>query len=156
MSGLTGKDVDRILALADTLRDGEIDLTTGETRIVIRAGAAPTAVSALASAERTIPKNGMAPPPAAIATAARTPDGPEGTPIISPLVGTFYRAPRPGDPPFVKPGDMVEPDTVIGIVELMKLMNSVTAGVAGEVVEIVAQDGATIQPGDTLMIVRPS
>jgi acetyl-CoA carboxylase biotin carboxyl carrier protein len=57
-------------------------------------------------------------------------------PVCAPLPGTFYRAPMPGAPPFVEVGSRVEPDTVVGIVETMKLMNSVPAGVGGTVAEI--------------------
>jgi acetyl-CoA carboxylase biotin carboxyl carrier protein len=59
-------------------------------------------------------------------------------PVRAPLPGTFYRAPMPGAPPFVEVGSRVEPDTVVGIVETMKLMNSVAAGASGTVAEIPA------------------
>jgi len=75
--------------------------------------------------------------------------------VKSPLLGTYYRAPKPGEPPFVEVGDMVEEDTVIGIVEVMKLMNSVRAGVAGEIVEILAPNGELVEHGEVLMRVRP-
>ncbi len=70
------------------------------------------------------------------------------------MFGIFYRSPKPGAPPFVDLGARVAPDTVIGIIEVMKLMNSVAAERAGEVVEIVAVDGATVEFGQTLMRLR--
>jgi biotin carboxyl carrier protein len=70
------------------------------------------------------------------------------------LLGVFYRAPKPGEPPFVEVGDTVGPDTVIAIIEVMKLMNSVRAGVAGEVVEVLAQNGALVEYGEPLIRVR--
>jgi acetyl-CoA carboxylase biotin carboxyl carrier protein len=88
-------------------------------------------------------------------------DGPNDGPIDglwairSPIVGTFYRAPRPGSDPFVQPGSRVQPDTVVAIIEVMKLMNSVAAGMDGEVVEIVVEDGQLIEKGQCLMRVRP-
>ncbi|MDB5690497.1 MAG: accB 2, partial [Sphingomonas bacterium] len=75
--------------------------------------------------------------------------------VKSPLLGIFYHAPKPGEPPFVRPGDRVEEETVIGIIEVMKLMNSARAGVTGEVVEIIAPNGELIEHGQVLMLVRP-
>jgi acetyl-CoA carboxylase biotin carboxyl carrier protein len=75
--------------------------------------------------------------------------------VTSPLLGTFYRAPRPGEPPFVEIGSNVEENTLIGIIEVMKLMNSVHAGVKGEVVEILARNGAPVEYGEILIRVRP-
>jgi acetyl-CoA carboxylase biotin carboxyl carrier protein len=74
--------------------------------------------------------------------------------VTSPLLGIFYRAPRPGEPPFVDIGSRVDEDTVIGIVEVMKLMNSVHAGVKGKVVEILCENGALVEYGDVLLRVR--
>ena len=71
------------------------------------------------------------------------------------MLGTFYRAPKPGAPPFVEPGASVEPDTVVGIIEVMKLMNAVRAGVRGVVREIRARDGALVEFGETLLLVEP-
>jgi acetyl-CoA carboxylase biotin carboxyl carrier protein len=75
--------------------------------------------------------------------------------VSSPLLGIFYRAPRPGEPPFVDIGSKVSEDTVIGIVEVMKLMNSVQAGVRGEIVEILCENGALVEYGEVLLRVRP-
>lgn len=77
------------------------------------------------------------------------------TAIRPPLPGAFYRAPQPGAPPFVEPGDRVEPDTVVGIVETMKLMNPVHAGVSGIVEVILAGNAAQVDGGTVLMRVRP-
>jgi acetyl-CoA carboxylase biotin carboxyl carrier protein len=67
----------------------------------------------------------------------------------------FYRAPKPGEPAFVEVGARVEEDTVIGIIEVMKLMYSARAGVAGEVVEVLAVNGEMVEHGEVLMLVRP-
>ena len=69
----------------------------------------------------------------------------------APLLGTFYRAPRPGAPPFVEVGASVEPDTTVGIIEVMKLMNTVRAGARGVVREIRARDGVLVEYGETLL-----
>ncbi|HEY7890376.1 MAG TPA: acetyl-CoA carboxylase biotin carboxyl carrier protein [Steroidobacteraceae bacterium] len=71
--------------------------------------------------------------------------------ISAPLLGTFYRAPKPGSPPFIEVGSTVEEDTIVGIIEVMKLMNTVRAGTRGRVVDILAQDGALVEYGETLM-----
>lgn len=71
--------------------------------------------------------------------------------ICSPLPGTFYHAPQPGAPPFVKPGDVVGPETVIGIVETMKLMNPVHAGRSGTVSEVLVPDGTLVAKGEALV-----
>lgn len=71
--------------------------------------------------------------------------------ICSPLPGTFYHAPQPGAPPFIKIGDIIGPETVIGIVETMKLMNPVHAGRDGSVAEILVADGTLVAKGDALV-----
>jgi acetyl-CoA carboxylase biotin carboxyl carrier protein len=74
--------------------------------------------------------------------------------IHAPLLGIFHRSPKPGAPPFVEIGSTVEEETVVGIIEVMKLMNPVPAGVKGEVVEISIENGAAVEYGQTLMRVR--
>lgn len=75
--------------------------------------------------------------------------------VHPPLLGTFYRAPSPDADPFVQVGDAVEPDTVVGIVETMKMMNSVHAGSAGVVAEFVKGDGEFSDSDDVLMWIEP-
>lgn len=74
--------------------------------------------------------------------------------VRAPLPGTFYRAPQPGAPAFVEVGDAIEADTVIGIIETMKLMTSVQAGVRGTVSEILAENAALIDAGALILRVR--
>ena len=80
--------------------------------------------------------------------------GAELVEVRAPLPGTFYRAPRPGAAPFVEVGSRVSADTVIGIVETMKLMNSVPAGVAGTVAEFCVQNAVFAAHGTTLLRIR--
>jgi acetyl-CoA carboxylase biotin carboxyl carrier protein len=75
--------------------------------------------------------------------------------VRAPLPGTFYRAPRPGAEPFVQVGSRVTADTVVGIVETMKLMNSVTAGADGTVAEICLGNAEFAAQGAALMQIRP-
>jgi acetyl-CoA carboxylase biotin carboxyl carrier protein len=74
--------------------------------------------------------------------------------VRAPLPGKFYRAPRPGAAPFVQVGSRVDRDTVVGIVETMKLMNSVTAGVDGTVAEICLENAEFVANGATLLRIR--
>jgi acetyl-CoA carboxylase biotin carboxyl carrier protein len=76
--------------------------------------------------------------------------------ITSPMVGTFYRAPNPGADPYVSIGSEVAEDTVICIIEAMKVMNEIKAEVSGTIVEILVQDGEPVEYGQVLFLVEPS
>ncbi len=76
-------------------------------------------------------------------------------PVLAPLVGTFYEAGQPGAKPFVQVGDVVEPGQAVCIVEAMKLMNEVTAGEGGRVVEILAKNGEPVEFEQVLMYLEP-
>jgi len=78
-------------------------------------------------------------------------DDPALIDVTAPLLGIFYRAPRPGAAPYVEVGSVLEEDTVIGIIEVMKLMNSVRAEVRGTVVEILVGDGSAVEQGQVLL-----
>jgi acetyl-CoA carboxylase biotin carboxyl carrier protein len=75
--------------------------------------------------------------------------------VRTPLLGTFYRSPKPGSPPFVEVGSRVEKNTVVAIVETMKLMNSVYAGVCGTVVEMCLDDAQFADHDAVLMRIKP-
>ena len=77
-----------------------------------------------------------------------------GTKIESPMVGTFYEAPSPSSPPYVKEGDKVSEGDTLCIVEAMKLMNEIKASASGTIKKIYAKDGMTIKKGDILMIIE--
>jgi acetyl-CoA carboxylase biotin carboxyl carrier protein len=87
------------------------------------------------------------PPAPAPVTAAPAPTGPT---ITSPMIGVFYRRPSPGAPAFVEPGQAVTADTTIGIIEIMKLMNPIKAGVAGVIREFTVSDGEAVEYGQVL------
>ena len=89
-------------------------------------------------------------------TAEATPAQEEGLHTVkSPIVGTFYEAPSPGAPPFVKAGDTVELGQVLCIVEAMKLLNEIESDVAGEIVKKLANNGQPIEYGQELFVIRP-
>ena len=77
-----------------------------------------------------------------------------GTKVESPMVGTFYEAPSPSSPPYVKEGDKVSEGDTLCIVEAMKLMNEIKASVSGTIKKIYAKDGMTIKKGDVLMVIE--
>jgi acetyl-CoA carboxylase biotin carboxyl carrier protein len=75
--------------------------------------------------------------------------------VQSPIVGTFYAAPSPDSEPFVKVGDRVSPDTVVCIVEAMKVMNEIKAETSGIIAEVVVENGQAVEYGQVLFKVRP-
>jgi len=85
--------------------------------------------------------------------AGRGSDGAET--IAAPMLGTFYAADGPSAEPFVEVGAEVEPDTVVGIIEVMKMMNSVRAGVSGTIVEVCAENAQLVEEGEPLFRVQP-
>ena len=115
------------------------------------APAAPAAAASAASAPPAPAARSPAPP-----SQAAKPSDPNLQDVVAPLLGTFYRAPKPGAPPFVEVGAAVEEDTVVAIIEVMKLMNTVRAGVRGQVVEVLPVDGSLVEYGETLLRVRKS
>jgi acetyl-CoA carboxylase biotin carboxyl carrier protein len=75
--------------------------------------------------------------------------------VLSPMVGTFYRAPSPDDPPYVEVGDQIRTGQTVCIIEAMKLMNEIEAEVSGQVVEILVENGKPVEYGQPLMRIKP-
>jgi acetyl-CoA carboxylase biotin carboxyl carrier protein len=133
----------------------EIEVQRGENRVRIRRTVG-------GRHDVTVPGSMTAPAPGAIsptpsgsaATAAPGTSGNE-TIVKSPIVGTYYEAPKPGDAPFVKVGDMVEPGHVLCIIESMKLMNEIEAEIAGTVVAKLMENGRAVEYGEALFAIRP-
>jgi acetyl-CoA carboxylase biotin carboxyl carrier protein len=89
--------------------------------------------------------------------AAKTDEAADGLhTIISPMVGTFYRAPDPSSPPFVKIGEQVKPNQTVCIIEAMKLMNEIESEIDGVIEEIFAQNGKPVEYGQKLFSIKPS
>jgi acetyl-CoA carboxylase biotin carboxyl carrier protein len=152
---LTAKDVAEIMRLLEDSSFDALDLEVGDMRLSLRRGEGGIAAGedrpAVARAPSAAPTPTPAPDAPTRPAAALDPGVAE---VPSPLLGVFYRAPKPGEPPFVEAGAKVEPDTIIAIIEVMKLMNTVRAGVAGEVTEILAVNGALVEYGEPLIRVR--
>lgn len=126
---------------------------------------APAAVAASAPAPAAAPAPvAAAPAPAAAPAAAPAPAaeqpkhaeaaGEDEIVISAPMVGTFYASPQPGAPAFVSAGDRVEPSSVLGIVEVMKLMNNIEAGVNGTVVRVLVENESLVEFGQPLMVIK--
>ncbi len=158
---LTAADIQEIMRLIEGSNFDELTLETNGLKLMLKrgsaAGTAPAVVApapvtvAVAAAPTAAPA--VAPRPVAAAAALPT-DG--GQDVPSPMLGTFYRAPKPGAPPFVEVGAVVEADTVIGIIEVMKLMSTVRAGLRGRVTQILASDGVLVEFGEVLLRIAPA
>ena len=152
---LSTDDVRTILNLLDASHFDELKLETGDFKLSLRRSGAPEFETKPVRAE-ALPAVAAPPPPVAAIPAPQRAVAGDLTPIKAPMLGVFYRAPKPGAPPFVEVGARVEPGTVIGIVEVMKLMNSIHSEIAGEVVEILAADGTMVEFDQALLHVRQS
>ena len=136
-----------IKALAAVLRQADLtklEYSEGDVRITLER----TAPSIVTAAMQPV---AFAMPEAAPAAAEEKNDFNNLSEVRAPMVGVFYAAPAPDAKPFVRVGDTVEKGQVICIIEAMKLMNDITAPVAGRIVDICAQDGAVLEFGQTIM-----
>jgi acetyl-CoA carboxylase biotin carboxyl carrier protein len=146
-------DVRKIRRLVELMKEhdlSEMDLQQGELRIQLRradlaaplvAAPAPRLVAAAPAGAPTA-ETSAAPQPEPKSTSAAV--------IKSPMVGTFYSAPDPDAPPFVKVGDHVGPETTVCIVEAMKVFNQIPAEIAGRIVAVLVENGAPVEFGQPL------
>jgi acetyl-CoA carboxylase biotin carboxyl carrier protein len=148
-----------VIELLDKADFTDFRYEKGDLRIAVRRGGPPLADESPAPAAQPVAARSAAAPTPQVAPAAPqvAPAAPaDGTVLIrSGMLGTFYRSPKPGEAPFVEVGDKVETDSVVGIIEVMKLMNSVAAGVAGEITAVHAQNGDLVEFDQPLFSVRP-
>ena len=142
---LTAEDVAEITRLLEESQFDELHLEHAGFKLTLKRGAAVRREEASASAPAASP---------APASAASASDG-SLLEVTAPFVGIFYRAPRPGAPPYIEVGSQVEQDTTIGIIEVMKLMNAVRAEVSGTVFEVLVEDGAVVEYGQVLLRIAP-
>ena len=151
---LTAKDVAEITRLLEESCFDELYLETDGFKLSLRRGAAalPAEFATPLAAVPVGAQPTAESEPASDARAAAATLATEHTHVVSaPMLGIFHRSPKPGAPPFVEVGSAVEPDTIIGIIEIMKLMNTIRAGVRGTVVEILGVDGALVEVDQTLL-----
>ncbi len=144
-------DIDYVEKLSKVLKDNElteISLEDGDCAITIRKDVivAPAAISAA-----------QVPAPSGSALKAadtHTEAEKKGTPIVSPMVGTFYTSPSPDAKPFVTVGQTINKGDKVCIIEAMKLMNEIETEISGKIVEICVQDGQPVEFGQVLMYVE--
>jgi acetyl-CoA carboxylase biotin carboxyl carrier protein len=139
---LTPEDVKEILRLVDESGFQELELETPRFTVRFRRGA-DAAVDSSDAKPRAEPGNV---PPVEAGQLLE---------VTAPMVGTFYVAPAPGAPPFVEVGGPVGVETTVCVIEVMKLMSSIPAGVSGTIVEICVANATPIQYGDVLFRVLP-
>jgi len=162
---LTHSDVESILRIIDAAEHlNEIEIMHGGFRLhVVREGSGNSRSISVPRSQSRIPapsqpSPAIAPAPKAEPVAASvSADIPPGTIAIrAPMLGIFYRASAPGEKPFVEVGQRVKADDTICLIEVMKLFNSIRAGVDGEIVKIFAENGALVEFDQVLICVKPS
>jgi acetyl-CoA carboxylase biotin carboxyl carrier protein len=155
---LTAADVAEIMRLVEQSTFDELMLEIDGVKLTLRRGGGVVTAGEFPSVARVSAPQGNAVSAAAIsasvAAKSSSPSDPNVHDVPSPMLGTFYRAPKPGAPPFVEVGAAVEEDTVVAIIEVMKLMNTVRAGIRGTVTEILPADGSLVEYEQTLLRIR--
>ena len=150
---LTAADVAEIMRLVEQSKFDELNLEIDGVKLTLRRSASGGMMRS-ASTVATAARAGAVSARSAAPVAAAGPVDKNLKEITSPMLGTFYRAPKPGSAPFVEIGSAVEEDSVIAIIEVMKLMNTVRAGVKGVVTEILPADETLVEFGQVLMRAR--
>ena len=161
---ISNEDIRELVRLCVDSQVAEIEVQRGHNRVRIRRTleAAPAPIQhvqpAVVPAVSDNQPMAAAPTPHATTPPEKTPvAGPPSNDVIvkSPIVGTYYDQAKPGDPPFVRVGDVVEPGHVLCIIESMKLMNEIESEVAGTVVAKLMENGRPVEYGEALFAIRP-
>ncbi len=158
-------DLKEIKAVIDLMtKNGltEFELEKGDVKLRVKRGPSgewTTTAPAQVTGTQALPQIMVAPAAPFTATAAAaqpsvTPTEPGLGQIVSPMVGTFYRSPSPDSPPYIEPGQEVTEETVVCIIEAMKVMNEIKAETSGVIVEVLAQNGKPVDFGKPLFSVR--
>jgi len=160
---LSEDDVLHILKLIDESKFDYFQLEVGELKITVSKGdpipisASPQNAPVVQPSAPATQAPPMATTPVAQKEAPKPVVIPEGmVPIKAPMVGVFYVAPEPGKPPFVTVNAAIKADTTVGLIEVMKVFNAVSAGVNGIITEVLAQNGQLVEYGQPLFLVKPS
>lgn len=157
------KDIQNLIKFVAKSGASEVKLEMEDIKITIKTGSDKTETTILQQAPMGMPQMGMPSQVAAPVQAQETTSGANGgaeeskfIEITSPIIGTFYRKPSPDKPVFVEVGDNVTKDTVVCMVEAMKLFNEIEAEVTGKIVKILLEDGTPVEFGQPLFLVDPS
>jgi acetyl-CoA carboxylase biotin carboxyl carrier protein len=157
---MTADEIRELIQLAVDTGIAELEVQRGENRVRIRRGW-PGGQEILLPASTTAPPPGWTTPPVPAPAAFEAPHGPaQKAPddlvlVKSPIVGTFYEGPSPGAPPFVQPGERIQPGKVLCIIESMKLMNEIEAEIGGIVENKLVENGQPVEYGEALFAIRP-
>ena len=156
---LTEDDVLEILKLFEQSKFDFLQLEQGERKITLsKGGYVPARIDTASVAAPARPLPGAEVPPAAAAqtapAASAAPD-PGLLPVTAPMVGKFYSAPSPSDPPFVTQGSKVAAGATVGLIEVMKVFASIKTETAGTIERILVSNGQFVEFGQTLFWVRP-
>ena len=156
---LTQDDVVNILKIIDESDYDELRLEFGDLKLHVQKRGALTDSGATTPARTEVPApaTAAAPTPAPAAGRPAAASIPPGMVAVrAPMLGTFYRASAPGENPFVEVGDKVSATDTVCLVEVMKLFNSVKAGVAGTVVSILVENASMVEFDQAMVIIDPS
>jgi len=154
---LDPKDIKEIKAIVDLMKKHDLSVFEIEKEgFRLKLEKAPSVQAAAAAPPATIApsKAAATPAPETAPAAPKTIESVQLKEIVSPMVGTFYRAASPDAPPFVDVGKTVTEDTVVCIIEAMKVMNEIKAETGGVIAEVVAENGKPVQFGQVLFRVR--
>jgi acetyl-CoA carboxylase biotin carboxyl carrier protein len=155
-------DLRKLKTLIDLVAESgiaEIEVTEGEDKVrIVKYAPAPAMapvapMSAAAPALIAAPASQAAAAPSAAPAPAAQAELPKGNIVKSPMVGTFYRSPSPGAAPFIEIGQSVKPGDTLCIIEAMKLLNEIEAEVAGEVKEVLVENGQAVEYGQPLFVI---
>lgn len=154
---MTNDEIKELIQLVVETGIAELEVQHGEDRVRIRRTLETVAVPVAHAAPQVIETAHTGAIPATAPAAAPPATTPQSTEHVvkSPIVGTYYDAPKPGDPPFVNIGDDVEPGKVLCIIESMKLMNEIESEVAGTVTAKLLENGRPVEYGEPLFNIRP-
>lgn len=143
-----------ITELADLMQEfrlSEARLDKGGVSVAFRRRSAPKpAASAEPTSHEPVDSLGYEAIPEA---APSMPAAPKGTPVASPMTGIFYASPSPSAPAFVTEGGTISAGQIVGLIEAMKVFNEIPSPVSGTVLQMVAESGQLVNPGDVLMYV---
>lgn len=151
------KHLREVLELVASCDVSEVEIEEEDLRLVIRKHA-PAAAPQITYATAPAPVAAPAPAPAAPAPAAAAPAEaqPSGTQVRAPIVGTFYAAPNPDSPAFIKVGQKVSVGDTLCIIEAMKLMNEIECEVSGTVTAVLVENGTPVEFDQPLFVIDPS
>jgi acetyl-CoA carboxylase biotin carboxyl carrier protein len=153
---LTEDDVLEILKLFEQSKFDFLQLEQGERKITVSKGGYVPARTDAALAARLLPAVGVAPSASPQAVPAESAAPEHGLlPVTAPMVGKFYAAPSPSDPPFVMPGTKVAAGATVGLIEVMKVFASIKTETAGVIERILVSNGQFVEFGQTLFWIRP-